>query len=308
MAPISTRRRRSVLAATSATSITRTRWAQQLPPGIAQVTAGAVQHNYDTTVVSRTFDFYAQEQFLTLDQRLALSAGITAERSTDNGNVNTYYPYPKFSASFRVPQFAGFLDELKLRGAWGRSGTDPIFGVRYANVNNLTPQLDQGVTGLFTPLSSNDPGIKPETNTEIETGFDATMFHSRAQFSGNDLPEADHRLAPAGSVSRRARVTTSQWLNGGQFTDRGIRAVTLGDARADTQEPDVDLHVNLLPELQRDGRAASSGIRTGRRASVQRTGSTGSRWAGRSRNSSTRTTRAGTGATSRAVMSHRPIG
>jgi TonB-dependent starch-binding outer membrane protein SusC len=194
---------------------------QELPPGIAQVTAGAVQHNYDTTVVSRTFDFYAQEQFLTLDQRLALSAGITAERATDNGFINTYYPYPKFSASFRVPQFAGFLDELKLRGAWGRSGTDPIFGVRYANVDNLTPQLDQGVTGLTTPLSSNDPGIKPETNTEIETGFDATMLSSRAQFSFTIYQKRiTDLLLQAGVVSSSGN--TSQWLNGGQFTDRGI--------------------------------------------------------------------------------------
>ncbi len=194
---------------------------QQLPPGIAQVTAGAVQHNFDTTVVSRTFDFYAQEQFLTLDQRLALSAGITAERSTDNGNIDTYYPYPKFSASFRVPQFAGFLDELKLRGAWGRSGTDPIFGVRYANVNNLTPQLDQGATGLFTPLSSNDPGIKPETNTEIETGFDATMFSSRAQFSFTIYQKRITDLLLQASIPASSG-NTNQWLNGGQFTDHGI--------------------------------------------------------------------------------------
>ena len=194
---------------------------QDLPPGIAQVTAASVQHNFDTTVVSRTFDFYAQEQFLTLGQRLALSAGITAERSTDNGNINTYYPYPKFSASFRVPQFAGFLDELKLRGAWGRSGTDPIFGVRYANFNNLTPQLDQGATGLFTPATSNDPGIKPETNTEIETGFDATLFSSRAQFSGTIYQKRITDLLLQASIPA-STGNTRQWQNGGQFTDRGI--------------------------------------------------------------------------------------
>jgi TonB-dependent starch-binding outer membrane protein SusC len=194
---------------------------QELPPGIAQVTAGAVQHNYDTTVVSRTFDVYAQEQFMTLDQRLTLSAGLTAERATDNGNINTYYPYPKFSGSFRIPQFAGFLDELKVRAAWGRSGTDPIFGVRYANVDNLTPQLDQGVTGLFTPESSNDPGIKPETNTEIETGFDATMFSSRAQFSATVYQKRITDLLLQASIPASSGNTT-QWLNGGQFTDRGI--------------------------------------------------------------------------------------
>jgi TonB-linked SusC/RagA family outer membrane protein len=194
---------------------------QSLPAGISQVTAGVVQHNFDTTVVSRTFDFYGQEQFLTLNQRLALSAGITAERSTDNGNINTFYPYPKFSASFRVPEFAGFLNELKLRGAWGRSGTDPIFGVRYANFNNLTEQFNQGQIGLITPESSNDPGIKPETNTEIETGFDATMFSSRAAFSATIYQKRITDLLLQASIPASSGNTT-QWLNGGQFTDRGI--------------------------------------------------------------------------------------
>jgi TonB-linked SusC/RagA family outer membrane protein len=194
---------------------------QDLPPGIAQVTAGVVQHNFDTTVVSRTFSFYGQEQILTLNQRLALSGGITAERSTDNGDVNKYYAYPKFSASFRVPQFVGFLDELKLRGAWGRSGTEPIYGVRYPNQNNLTPQLDGGSTGLFTPESSNDPTIKPETNTEIETGFDATMFSSRVAFSATVYQKRLTDLLLQAGVAASSGNTT-QWLNGGQFTDRGI--------------------------------------------------------------------------------------
>ena len=93
--------------------------------------------------------------------------------------------------------------------------------MRYANVNNLTPQLDQGVTGLFTPESSNDPGIKPETNTEIETGFDATLFQSRAQFSATVYQKRITDLLLQASIPASSG-NTSQWLNGGQFTDRGI--------------------------------------------------------------------------------------
>ena len=245
------------------------------------MTAGAVQHNYDTTVRDRafTFDVYIQEQFLTLDQRLALSGGITAERSTDNGNIGTYYPYPKFSASFRVPQFAGFVDELKLRGAWGRSGTDPIFGVRYANVNNLTPQLDQGVTGLFTPESSNDPGIKPETNTEIETGFDATLFQSRAQFSATVYQKRITDLLLQASIPASSG-NTSQWLNGGQFTDRGIE---LSLSVTPIQMPkgltwifNTTFYRNysVLDELP------NAGCSRRKRASVRRSDSTGSKLAG----------------------------
>ena len=78
---------------------------------------------------------YAQEQVLTLDQRLALTAGITAERTTNDGNIGKFYPFPRFSASYRIPQVVGFLDELKLRAAYGQSGTQPNYGVKYTPFN-----------------------------------------------------------------------------------------------------------------------------------------------------------------------------
>ena len=235
---------------------------QELPPGIAQARRARCSTTTTRPWCRRTFDFYAQEQFLTLDQRLALSAGITAERATDNGFINTYYPYPKFSASFRVPQFAGFLDELKLRGAWGRSGTDPIFGVRYANVDNLTPQLDQGVTGLPTPSSSNDPGIEPETEHRDRDGIRRDDVVVAGAILVHDLPEADHGPAAAGrgGVQLGEHEPVVEWWTVHRPRDRVVAAV---DADPDDEGTDMDLHVDLLPELQRHGRAPGAGVLTG---------------------------------------------
>src|SRR6202034_3801648 len=153
---------------------------QDLIAGVNSPTAGAVQTLTYNATDARDQSLYAQEQVLTLAQRRALTAGVTAERTTNDGDISKFYPYPRFSASFRVPQFAGFLDELKLRAAYGQSGTQPLYSVKYTPFN-LTES--GGGEGVYPNLSQGDSLIRPEQETEIETGFDATILHSRAQFS-----------------------------------------------------------------------------------------------------------------------------
>ena len=174
-------------------------------------------------MVSRTFDFYGQEQFITLNQRLTLSAGITAERSTDNGNINKYYPYPKFSASFRVPQFAGFINELKLRGAWGAfgNGSDLRRAVRERQQPD-SRSTTRALTGLFTPESVQRSGDQAGDEHRDRDGLRCDNVLVASAILGHGLPEAHHRSAVPGEHPGRARATRRQWLNGGQFTDRGI--------------------------------------------------------------------------------------
>jgi hypothetical protein len=39
-----------------------------------------------------------------IDERLMLTAGMRADRSSNNGNISKFYTFPKFSGSFRVPE------------------------------------------------------------------------------------------------------------------------------------------------------------------------------------------------------------
>ncbi len=194
---------------------------QGLPSGISTPQAADVQSVFDFRSASRTMSFYAQEQFLTLNQRLTLTAGVTAQRSTDNGDINKYYAYPKYAISYRIPQFVGFLDELKVRAATGVSGTDPLYGIRYTGYDYLDLQHIGGNPGVVTPTVINDASIKPETNAEIETGFDATMFKSRAQFSLTVYQKRISSLLLEASVAPSSG-SDAEWFNGGQFTNKGI--------------------------------------------------------------------------------------
>jgi TonB-dependent starch-binding outer membrane protein SusC len=191
---------------------------QNLLAGVNSPAAGAVQTLTYNATDARDQSLYAQEQVLTLAQRLALTAGVTAERTTNDGDISKFYPYPRFSASYRVPQFAGFLDELKLRAAYGQSGTQPLYSVKYTPFN-LTEF--GGGEGVYPNLTQGDSLIRPEQETEIETGFDATMLHSRAQFSftiyQKQVSDLLLQAAPSPSLGY-----DQVWINGGEFTNQGI--------------------------------------------------------------------------------------
>ncbi|HTD62656.1 MAG TPA: SusC/RagA family TonB-linked outer membrane protein [Gemmatimonadaceae bacterium] len=201
---------------------------QNLPTGIVTPTSGAVQSAFEYKSDVKTMSLYAQEQVLTLSQRLALTAGLTADRNSNNGSFGAYYLYPKFSGSLILPTFAKFIDEFKLRSAYGRSGTAPTYGYNYANSASCTSQLNASFHALacgFLPtipaFNLNDVNLKPEQSAETEAGLDITMFKSRAQFSGTVYNKQVSDLvlfeAPPGSSG-----ISQQVVNGGKFHNQGI--------------------------------------------------------------------------------------
>ncbi len=192
--------------------------AQNLLAGVNTPTAGTVTSVFYNRDAILDQSFYGQEQLLLLNTRLALTGGITAERTTNNGDISKFYMYPRFSGSFRVPQFAGFLNDLKIRAAYGQSGTEPNYGVKYTF---FPAQLVGGANGVFPDTLHGNANIRPEAETEIETGFDATMFNSRAQFSFTVYQKQISDLLLQAQLAP-SQYFNSQWFNGGEFTNQGI--------------------------------------------------------------------------------------
>jgi len=191
--------------------------AQNLLNGIDNPSFGTVVTTFYNQTAERDQSFYAQEQVLTLSQRLSLTAGVTAERTTNDGAIDKLYAYPKYSVSYRIPQFVGFLDEIKVRGALGSSGTEPLYGIRYSALNNT---IGGGLPGVTTDTIVGDPNVKPESEVEMETGLDATFLHSRAQLSFTVYQKRVSNLLLEAAVSA-SRGYDVQWLNGGEFTNQG---------------------------------------------------------------------------------------
>ncbi len=109
--------------------------------------------------------------------RLALTAGVTAQSSTLNGNTGEFFPYPHYAASYRILHPWSVLDEIKLRAAYGVSGNLSADGLKYVPYN---PGIADGTGGISAPQPLT---IKPTAVRETELGFDMPMFAGRAQLS-----------------------------------------------------------------------------------------------------------------------------
>ncbi len=145
---------------------------------------------------ARDFGMYIQEELLMFDERATLTGSIRADRSSNNADSDKYYYYPKAAASYRLDDLTSFLDELKLRAAYGSSGNLPFYGQRFTSALGGTNL--EGVLGLRVQGSVGDPELQPERTTEFEGGFDATLFdgNARFEFTGYRKTVSDFIIAP----------------------------------------------------------------------------------------------------------------
>jgi TonB-dependent starch-binding outer membrane protein SusC len=185
-------------------------------PDVTNIASAAQTFPDQTILLNQDFAVFAQEEFFALDERLLVTAGVNAEKSSSNGDQSKYYSYPKFSASYRVPFLPPYVTEFKARAAFGRAGNLPSAG----RITFLTNLLYEGATGTRASTIKGSPEIKPEQATEIEGGFDLTAFSSRVRLSATMYKKQITDLLLQAPIVPSLGFTT-QYLNGGQMTNRG---------------------------------------------------------------------------------------
>ncbi len=185
-------------------------------PGVTNVASATQTFPSEGQSIVKSFSTYAQEEFLTLDERLFLTAGVNAERTSNNGDPKKMYAYPKFSASYRLPWLPPKSDEIKLRIAYGRAGNQPTGG-KFTFLTNL---VEEGVTGFRASTVKGFPGIKPETSSELEGGVDWTLFNGRARLSATQFRRQVDNLILSAALAPSTGFS-SQTINGGQVSHHG---------------------------------------------------------------------------------------
>ncbi|HVS60971.1 MAG TPA: SusC/RagA family TonB-linked outer membrane protein [Gemmatimonadaceae bacterium] len=125
------------------------------------------------------FGLFAQEEFLTVSERLLLTAGINADRSSSNSDIKKYFYYPKLSGSFRFPQPFRGMEEVKIRAAYGQSGNEPLFGQKFTPLSVV--ENIAGLPGIVVPVQGpvGSKNLRPERQRELEAGADLTFAHGR---------------------------------------------------------------------------------------------------------------------------------
>lgn len=175
----------------------------------------------DTRQRVRDFGVFAQEEFLALDNRLLLTAGLRADRSSNNGDPDQFYFYPKAAASFRLPGLLPRVDELKLRAAYGETGNLPLWADKFTEMS--TANSIDGFKGIVVQGVTGAPDIRPERMREIEGGFDLALLDGRASFEFTGYYQRINDLLLRRTLHPSSGFTT-QIFNGGELHTRGIEA------------------------------------------------------------------------------------
>jgi len=185
----------------------------------------AVDENVDEFV---TVGYFVDEQVAIRD-RLYLGAALRGDDNSAFGKNFNNIVYPKVSASWVVseePFFprSGVLSSLRVRAAYGHSGRQPgpTDAIQFFDPVAVTAGGD--VSGVsFGSLGNAD--LKPERTREVELGFDADLLDSRAHLEFTYYDKSSKDALIARNLAPSAGVSTTQFENLGQITNKGVEIV-----------------------------------------------------------------------------------
>lgn len=208
--------------------------AENLPPE-QQLVGGATQFASQSQVEQRTLEAWIQET-VSVNDRLYLTGGVNFDASSAFGEDERTTLFPRAMASWVVseePFFdVGFLSSLRLRGAYGEAGGRGISP--FAQFNSFVENAFAGRPGLVGSVLAGNPELGPETEEEIELGFDAGLLDDRAnlEFTWYDRTTEDLVLEVPLPPSSGFQ---SQFRNVGAVQNTGFE-VSLRTLNVDTDE------------------------------------------------------------------------
>ena len=144
---------------------------------------------------NKTFGLFVQEQ-IAIGDRLYLTGAVRGDDNSAFGKNFDFVVYPKFSGSYVISdeeffrESVGFVQQLKLRAAWGQAGRQPdVFDA----LRTYEPSVGPGGASTVTPENIGNEDLQPEVGVEVEVGFDASLFDERVglEFTWYDQTTTD---------------------------------------------------------------------------------------------------------------------
>ncbi|HYW33357.1 MAG TPA: SusC/RagA family TonB-linked outer membrane protein [Gemmatimonas sp.] len=214
----------------------------QLPPGGGTLSQLSVQRVGAAAAVTKTVGIFI-EQTAQFGGRLDAVASVRGDQNSAFGqNFGTAF-YPRLGLSYRMSEEEWFplkdkINLFRLRSSWGqaglRPGTTDALAFFAANVYRETAAEVPGL--IYQTLGNRN--LRPETQTEIEGGFDLGLFGDRVTttLSYYDKTSSDaiinQTLAPSlGTGSTQRSVNIGSIRNWGWeylVTAQPLRAAQFG--------------------------------------------------------------------------------
>ena len=164
---------------------------------------------------------FVQEEASIIDA-ITLTAGVRFDRSSNNGDVAKYYTYPKAGISWNLTNMGifkgGFFENIKLRAAYGQANNVPAYGSKFTSlvVSNIT-----GYPGLIVNTQEGQANIKPERQTEFETGIDFSVLKGKLSFQLTYYDKTIDDFLMLTNLPASSGYST-EWLNAGNLRNRGV--------------------------------------------------------------------------------------
>jgi TonB-linked SusC/RagA family outer membrane protein len=245
--------------------------------GVRSIGSAAVTRSDETFVEQKSFGIYVQEQ-LALKDRLFLTGAVRMDNNSAFGSDINRTFYPKASVSYVISDESffdkyAFVDYLKLRTAWGQSGNAPgPFDAARTYGTTATTLADGTSISALIYDSFGNPDLKPERSSEVEIGFDATLYDERMeiQFTYYNTQTKDALIAVP--VAPSTGFAGSQLQNLGEIADRGVE-LSVGLTPLRTNNFTINSNINFTynkNELISFGSEERESIRFGVYAPVQR--------------------------------------
>jgi hypothetical protein len=184
---------------------------------ITTISGGAVRTGSESFQEEAMVGFYVQQQ-VGWNNRAFVTAALRMDSHSAFGSEIDAAYYPKFSGTWVISEEnfwpVEFVDQLRLRAAWGAAGQQPG---TFAASRLYSPTIGYQDNPALSPDTYGNPELQPERGEELELGFDASFLDDRigVEFTRFDRTTKDaiiNRPLPPSSG-----FTGSQIVNIGQI-------------------------------------------------------------------------------------------
>lgn len=146
--------------------------------------------------------FFVQEEINFAD-KVIVTLGLRGDKSSNNGDVNKLYYYPKASAAINLHEFGflpDFFSQVKPRVAYGQSGNFAVFGSKYTSFNS---GIIAGNSALQVATLLGNTEVGPERQSETEFGIDLGFLNNRLML------DATYYIKTVDDLLLEAQIPTS---------------------------------------------------------------------------------------------------
>ncbi|MCW3463805.1 SusC/RagA family TonB-linked outer membrane protein [Chitinophaga nivalis] len=162
------------------------------------------------------------QEDLSLIDAITFSAGVRFDRSTNNGDYKKYYVFPKGSLSWNISKMkfwhSSTINNLKIRAAYGQSGNVPPYGSKFTGM--LGSNIG-GFPGILVDNLLGNADIKPERQTEFETGVDISLLDGRIGLEATYYKKTIYDVLLRHALPS-ATGYASEWKNSGDLQNQGV--------------------------------------------------------------------------------------